>query len=193
MNVDLATAAGGRALILVEGASDRAALETLAARRGRALGAEGISIVHMGGATNIGHFLGWLRQRQPDVLLAGLCDAAEESYFGRALEQAGLGSDLTRARMEQLGFYVCTEDLEDELIRAVGPAAVEDVIRSQREIRPFRTFQKQPAHQGESLADQMHRFMGTHSGRKSQYARALVEAVELTRVPRPLDQVLAHV
>jgi len=34
--------------------------------------------------------------------------------------------------------------------------------------------------------------MGTHSGRKAQYARLLVDALELDRVPRPLDDVLAR-
>jgi hypothetical protein len=34
--------------------------------------------------------------------------------------------------------------------------------------------------------------MGTRSGRKSQYARLLVGALDLTQVPRPLDGVLAH-
>jgi hypothetical protein len=34
--------------------------------------------------------------------------------------------------------------------------------------------------------------MGTRSGRKSQYARLLAGALDLTRVPRPLDLVLAR-
>jgi hypothetical protein len=35
--------------------------------------------------------------------------------------------------------------------------------------------------------------MGTRSGRKSQYAALLVDALDLDRVPRPLEDVLAHV
>jgi hypothetical protein len=35
--------------------------------------------------------------------------------------------------------------------------------------------------------------MGTRAGRKFQYAPLLVDALDLTRVPRPLDRVLAHV
>ena len=42
-----------RAVVFVEGASDQVALETLAARRGRRLHAEGVSIVPIGGATTI--------------------------------------------------------------------------------------------------------------------------------------------
>jgi hypothetical protein len=88
---------------------------------------------------------------------------------------------------------VCTADLEDELIRALGTAAVEQIIQAQGEIRSFRIFQKQPAQQRRSPERQLHRFMGTRSGRKSQYARLLAGALDLTRVPRPLDRVLAYV
>jgi len=35
--------------------------------------------------------------------------------------------------------------------------------------------------------------MGSGGGRKIRYASLLVEALDLARVPRPLDGVLAHV
>jgi hypothetical protein len=193
MTFDLATVTGSRAVILVEGMSDRAALEALAERRGRDLDTQGVSIVHMGGATNIGRFLALLGPHGLNVTLAGLCDADEEGSFRRALGRAGFGPGLSRADMEALGFYVCAADLEDELIRALGAASVEHIIQAQGEIRSFRIFQRQPAQQGQSPEKQLHRFMGTRSGRKSQYARLLVGALDLTRVPRPLDRVLAHV
>jgi hypothetical protein len=194
MNLDLPGLAAARAVVLVEGMSDQAALEALAERRGRALAAEGVAIVPMGGATNIDHFLDLLLgPGRAAVRLAGLCDAAEEGYFRRALERAGLGSRLSRAGMEALGFYVCADDLEDELIRALGVASVERVIEAQGEIRSFRIFQKQPAQQANRPEQQLHRFMGTHSGRKSKYARLLVGALDLAQIPRPLDRVLAHV
>jgi len=193
MDFDLATVAGARAVILVEGTSDQAALEALAERRGRVLGAQGVAVVPMGGATNIGQFLDLLGPRGLGVRLAGLCDAGEEGCFRRALERAGLGSSLTRADMEALGFYVCSADLEDELIRALGTVSVEHVIRAQGELRSLRILQQQPAQRGYSTEQQLHRFIGTRSGRKSQYARLLVDALDLNRVPRPLDRVLAHV
>jgi hypothetical protein len=182
-----------RAVVLVEGISDQVALERLAERRGRDLDAEGISIVPMGGATNIGAFLDAFGPRGLDVGLAGLCDAAEEGHFRRGLEQAGLGASLTRAEMEAFGFYVCVKDLEDELIRSLGAGAVEGVIEAQGELGSFRTFQNQPAWRGRAVEDQLRRFMGTQSGRKIQSAATLVDALDLTRVPRPLDRVLAHV
>ena len=39
----------------------------------------------------------------------------------------------------------------------------------------------------------LHRFIGTRSGRKSQYARLLAGVVDLARVPRPLDRVLTAI
>lgn len=181
-----------RTLLLVEGVSDQRALQALARRRGRDLDAERISIVAMGGATNIGHFLCRLIDARPDVRLGGLCDAGEEGDFRRGLSQAGLGSPLTRPDLERLGFYVCVADLEDELIRALGVPAVERVIGAAGELELFRTFQRQPAWRGRPVAEQLRRFLGTHSGRKIRTAAPLVGALDLDRVPRPLDGVLAY-
>jgi hypothetical protein len=181
-----------QSVVLVEGVSDQRALEALAELRGRDLAAEGVSIVPMGGAQAIGRFVDHYGPRGLGVRLAGLCDAGEERHFAQALERAGFGSGLTRRDLEALGFYVCVDDLEDELIRALGPAATEDVIDAEGELGSFRTLQKQPAWRGRPIAAQLHRFMGTHSGRKAK-AGALVRALELDRVPRPLDGVLASV
>ena len=180
-----------RAVVLVEGISDRSAVEALAERRGRNLAAEGISVVPIGGAQAIGRFLNELGPRGLDVRLAGLCDAAEEGEFQRGLERAGLGSNLTRADMERLGFFVCVADLEEELIRALGSAAVEEVAEAEGDLGAFRTLQKQPAWQGRPVEEQLRRFMGSGGSRKVRYARLLVEALDLDRVPRPLDLVLA--
>jgi hypothetical protein len=182
-----------RAVVLVEGVSDQAAVEALAERRGRNLAAEGVSVVPIGGAQAIGRFLDRFGPHGLDVRLAGLCDAAEESEFRRGLERAGLGSGLTRDGMEQLGFYVCVEDLEDELIRALGAAVVEEVVEAQGDLGPFRTLQKQPAWQGRPREEQLRRFMGSGGRRKIRYARYLVEALEPRSVPRPLDLLLTHV
>jgi hypothetical protein len=181
-----------RTVVLVEGISDQRALETLAERRGRNLDSEDICIVPIGGAQAIGRFLNLLGPHRVGVKVAGLCDAAEEGDFRRGLERAGFGSQLTRADMERLGFYVCVEDLEDELIRALGAASVEEVIDAQGDLGSFRTLQKQPAWQGRPIEEQLRRFMGSGGSRKIRYARLLVEALDLAQVPRSLDRVLAH-
>jgi hypothetical protein len=182
-----------RAIVLVEGISDKVALETLAARRGRDLARERVRIVPIGGAQAIGRFLTRFASQESDATLAGLCDVGEEDLFRRGLALAGLGSPVTRVDMERLGFHVCVADLEDELIRALGPASVEAVLDSHGDLGSFRTFQKQPAWRGRSVERQLRRFMGSADRRKIRYARLLVEALELAEVPRPLDDVLAHV
>jgi hypothetical protein len=192
--LERALTGGGRprAVALVEGVSDQRALEALARLRGRDLAGEGVVVVPIGGASGIGPFLERLGPHGLDVRLAGLCDAGEERLYRRALERAGLGSAATRAEMEALGFHVCVADLEDELIRSLGASRALQVIDGEGELGSFRTFQAQPDWQGRPAEEQLRRFMGTRGGRKIIYARLLVEALDLDRVPRPLDRLLAH-
>ena len=182
-----------RAVVLVEGASDRQALEALAMRRGMDLNADGIAIAAMGGASNIRRFLEMLGPHGRDVAVAGLFDAAEVGDIQRGLERAGFGQPAQPAEMESLGFYMCVEDLEDELIRHLGVDAVQRVIHAQGESAALRTFQRQPAQRRRTSEQQLRRFMGTRSGRKIRYGHLLVEALDLDHVPRPLDGVLAHI
>jgi len=180
--------------VLVEGISDQIAVETLAARLGRNLKGEGVSVEPMGGAHAIGHFLTRFGPLGANLRLAGLYDVGEERVVQRALEQAGFGPGfpLTREDMEGLGFYVCVMDLEDELIRALGAASVEAVVDAQGELDSFRTLQKQPAWRGQRIEAQLRRFLGNAS-RKIQYAHLLVNVLDPAHVPRPLQLVLAHV
>lgn len=179
-----------RAVVLVEGISDRIAIETLARRRGRDLAADGVAVQSIGGAQAIGRYLDRLGTA---VDLAGLYDAGEEAVFRQALEQAGFGADLSRARMEELGFYACDVDLEDELIRALGAATVERILDANGDLGSFRTLQKQAPWRGRPAEDQLRRFLGSGAQRKIRYAQLLVDALDLARVPKPLDGVLTHV
>jgi len=167
-------------VILVEGTSDGLTLEALARRRGRDLDTEDVSIVPMGGFGNLPRVLG----TYGGLRLAGLYDSGEERHFLRALGCAD------REELERAGFFACTRDLEDELTRAVGPEGMERVLAEQNELRAFRTYQKQPAHRDRPLEEQLHGFMWN---RKQRYAVLLVEALDLDRVPRPLDRVLEEV
>src|SRR5438105_15820724 len=83
---------GSCAVVLVEGMSDQAAVQTLAERSGRDLRAEGVFVVPMGGATNIGHFVDLFGPAGYGVRLAGLCDQGEERDFRRSLAWAGPGA-----------------------------------------------------------------------------------------------------
>jgi hypothetical protein len=180
------------AVVLVEGMSDRLALEALASHLGVVLSAEGVSVVAMGGAKNIARFLDRFGPRGLDVALAGMYDEAEESDVRRGLERAGIGSGLSREEIERLGFHACVEDLEDELIRASGADAVIELIEARGELGSFRTLQKQPEWRGQLVERQLWRFLG-NGGRKIEYAPLLVAALDPSDVPRPLHDVLAHV
>jgi hypothetical protein len=175
--------------VLVEGVSDQIAVETLAKRLGHDLEAEGVEVIAIGGAQATGRCLGSL---EPGVRAAGLCDAGEETAYRRALEKAGLAPTASRDDLELHGFFVCEEDLEDELIRALGSEGVEAVLDANGELGAFRTFQKQPQWQGRPTEAQLRRHFGASAG-KIKYARPLVEALDLSRIPRPLDALLAYV
>ena len=174
--------AGTRSALLVEGWSDQAAVETLARRQGLDLAAEGIGVVPIGGITNLGKFIQALGVQGLGLRLGGLCDAAEEPYLVRTLD---------RWLLSRQGFFACHADLEDELIRALGIAAVEQVVAAEGELNSLRRFQDQPDQRGREAHAQLRRFMGTRARRKIRYGALLVEALNLEHVPAPLRQVLA--
>lgn len=154
-------------VVLVEGISDRMALETLAARRGVEA-----TVVPMGGAHAVRRFL----ERYAGARVVGLCDAGERDVFARA-------------GVEE--FEVCVADLEDELVRALGPERVRDVL-ADRDRSSLRTFQLQPQWRGRSLHDQLRRFLCSSDRRKLRYVPILVDAAaDDGCVPAPLDGVLA--
>lgn len=179
---ELAARLDVRTVVLLEGLSDAAAVGALAAGRGRDLAAEGVCVMPMGGAMNVGHFARVLGPPGLDLRLTGLCDERERGFYARGLERAGAG------RAE---FFVCAADLEDELIRALGVTRVEELVRAQGDLRPLRTFLSQPAQRDRTPQQQLRRFLGTKKGRKIHYGRVLVEALDPARVPAPLDGLLA--
>jgi hypothetical protein len=166
-------------VVLVEGESDKAAVEALARRRGRDLATEGVAVVAMGGATNIGHAVAHYGPDGLGLRIACLCDAGEEAFLRRRLD----GVDV-------VGCFVCDADLEDELIRALGADAVEQIIEEQGESASLRTLRKQEFHRGRTAEQQLHRFIGVRSGRKARYARLLVDALDADQAPEPLDDLL---
>lgn len=179
---ELATRVGVRTAVLLEGPSDREAVEALAERRDRDLAAEGVCVVSMGGAMSIGRYTELLGPPGLGLRLAGLCDVGERPFYDRALE---------RARAPRRDFFVCVADLEDELIRALGTARVEEVVRAEGDLRAWQTFVHQPAQHDRPRQQQLRRFLGTKKGRKIRYGRLLVEALDPGTTPAPLDDLLA--
>lgn len=171
-----------RTVVLLEGPSDVAAVDALAASRGRNLAAEGVCVLAMGSAMSVGRFAHILGPPGLGLRLVGLVDEAERGYYARGLERAGAA---------QQGFFVCAADLEDELIRALGVTRVEELVRTEGDLRALRTFLHQPAQRGRTSQQQLRRFLGTKKGRKIHYGRVLVEALDPGRVPEPLDGLLA--
>ncbi|HEY3906698.1 MAG TPA: TOPRIM nucleotidyl transferase/hydrolase domain-containing protein [Streptosporangiaceae bacterium] len=186
----LAKLPSARTVILVEGISDQIAVETLAGRRDDDLEVVGVVVLPIGGAHAIGRYLRQLGPAGAGLRLTGLCDLGEEQVFRRGLASAGIGSPQTRADLERLGFYVCVEDLEDELISAIGVSQVEALIDSQGDLGSFRSLQRQPQWRGQPTRAQLRRFLAAGARRKLRYARLLVGAVAPDRLPHPLDAVL---
>jgi hypothetical protein len=159
------------AVILVEGITDRIAVKAVAAKLGRDLAAEGVTVVPIGGAQAIRRAAAE-HEGEPVV---GLCDAAEERWFRRVLGAAT---------------YVCVEDMEDELIRSLGPAGVEEVIAAQGELETFRNFQNQLAWRGRPVELQLHRWLRSAHRRNKRYPPLLIAALEPDEIPAPLTGVL---
>jgi hypothetical protein len=177
-------AGGPTGVVLVEGQSDRAALDALARRQGRRLDREGVVVIAVGGAGGMARHLLRLGPRGADLRLAGLYDRGEAPVVRRALARAGV---------DRRSFFCCDADLEDELIRALGPERILALLDGHGDLRAFRTLQRQPAWRGRPVDAQLRRFFGAGARRKTRYARILVEAAELDRLPDPLIGVLAAV
>ena len=170
-------------VVLVEGDSDRLAVDALAARLGCDLDAAGARVVSMDGVTNLHRHLGQISARRPVSRVLGLFDAAEIGYVRRAVEETGLGSATTLDELAALGFFACDPDLEGELIRALGDDRMLQLLAEHGEIARFRGFQKQPAQRVRATDAQLRRFLGTHAGRKAQFAPIMVDALEESRIP----------
>lgn len=169
-------------IVVVEGVSDANAVEALAALTIGDLRAHDCEIVAIGGATNAMAAVHRLRTARPRSRLLGLCDHAETRFFARAFDASGVAPS---------GLFVCHADLEDEFIRSAGPARVLEFVASQGELSGFERMQRQPDQRDRPLDRQLHRFIGTRSGRKKRYGRGLVDWLEREQLPAPLTDLVA--
>ena len=187
--VILGGGARARVVVLVEGTSDAAVVRHLAGARG--LPDDGsFEVLPMGGVTNVARSVTAFGQSRHTTVVI-LCDAAEEWYVRRALETVARRDG--RAAEAAPACFVCDRDLEDELIRSVGPAAVEDALDELGDLARFRTFQNQPEWRGRPLPDQLHRFAGSRSGRKAALAEQLAARLTPEATPAPLAALLDEV
>jgi hypothetical protein len=179
-------------IVFVEGVSDQMAVETVAERQGIDLGALGVAVLPVGGAHGLARYAVPFGPLGAGARLLGLCDAAEEEVYRRAVARAGIGSPETRAELADLGFFVCDEDLEDEFIRVIGEDGVEALFASQGDLGSFRSLRSQPVWRDRPIQEQMHRFLGSGGQRKLRYARLFAASVDLARLPDPLRDLLAR-
>ena len=156
-------------VVLVEGITDRLALEAVARRLG--LGLDGVEIVPIGGAQAVRR----AAAEYAGERIAGLCDHNEERYFRRVLPDAT---------------FVCVKDIEDELIRAAGVERIEEVVAAEGELDAFRKFQDQLYWRGRPVEAQLRRWL-QNGGRYLRYPPLIVAALEPNEIPQPLAGALA--
>lgn len=177
--------AGCRVWVLLEGASDVAAVRVVAERTGLGLTDQGIHLVDMHGATNIRRHLLAATEAVDSPRVLGMCDLPEARFFVRALRRVGCAV----AAVDELpwwGFQVCDRDLEDELMRELGEQGLRTVLDDLGLTQRFAMLTQQPAWVSESFHEQVHRFAGAASGRKELMAAAMAAALDQGALPRPL-------
>ena len=181
--------AGCRVWVLLEGASDVAAVRVVAERSGIGLADQGVHLVDMRGATNIRRHLVAAAEATHRPRVLGMCDAPEAPFFVRALRRVGCAVE-NADELPWWGFQVCDRDLEDELMRDLGEQGIRDVLASLGLTQRFGMLTQQPAWVSGSFHEQVHRFAGAASGRKELMAAAMAEALDLDALPKPLAGLL---
>lgn len=181
--------------VLLEGASDVAAIRALRAARGIGPEDEPCLLVDMGGATSIRSHLARAVAQGNRPPVVGMCDEREAPFIVRAVDlhrrALGIEGRVTLARLPELGFQVCRRDLEDELMRALGVDGTLAVFDELGLLETFEAFTRQLAWQGRPVWDQLRRFGTTTSGRKELLAGALAAALDVAATPAPLAALLA--
>ena len=140
-----------RVVVLVEGRSDRAALEVLTSRRGVGVGV-GVEVRSMGGATTVRRHLHAAVTDAATHRVLGLCDEPETDFFVRALVASG-ADVATTEDLAAHGFHTCRRDLEDELIRALGPERAHRALAEVGLAEAFERFSRQQFWAGRSSHD----------------------------------------
>lgn len=175
--------------IFTEGDSDAAALEALAVRLGVDLASLDIGVLAIGGAASYRFVIPDACEQR--VSFCGLYDRPELDDLAAGFGYAGIEAH-TEEDLRLEGFHACHDDLEEELIRALGVAAVEQVIVAEDDGPALEALVRQPAWRDQPRKAALRRFFGSQSGRKERYARLLVDAIPLDSIPTPLSAVIQH-
>lgn len=188
--MSVTSGSSARLVVLVEGASDAAAVRALMAAQD--VDPAPVEIITLQGVTNVGRVLAELRQIRGDVDVVGLCDAAETRFVEKALVADGLpvadASDLP-----VYGFFVCEADLEDELVRSLGAQRAKDALVAAGLGGKLEALQLQGAWADKPLDEQVRRFVSAGSGRKELAAGILARELAPDEVPEPLALLLDRI
>ena len=171
--------------MLVEGESDAVLVRHVLAEREASA-----RVVPMGGVTNLGRHLTDLGGPGREVLT--LVDADEMRVAVRALRRFGRDAE-TQHELGRHGVFVCDRDLEDLLIRSLGPETVLDALAAMGELAAFESFSRMPQWRRRHVTDRLHRFAGSGSGRKARLAAALAVRLDPDDLPDPLDALVLAV
>lgn len=179
-----AEACFARKVVFVEGYSDRVVLLQLAAKLKRNLDAEGITVLSLDGGCGLGTYLRLFGPQGLNLAPLGLCDEDKEKRWIDELFGAGIAVT-DRASLKASGFFVCVKDLEQEFIRALGLAQTQAIIAAEGQAATFATFQKQPKYASQPLEEQLRSFLHNAA---TQWAIPLVDGLNLSAIPGPLDE-----
>ncbi|NHA67153.1 ATP-dependent endonuclease [Phycicoccus flavus] len=177
--------AGTSPVVLVEGESDAVLVRYVLASRGAVA-----DVLPMGGVTNLPRCLE--RHGGPSRRVLTLLDADEQRVAVRALRRFGRDAE-TADELARHGVFVCERDLEDLLIRALGPDRVLDGLAAMGELGAFASFSRMPQWRRRHVVDRLHRFAGSGSGRKARLAAALAPRLDPDDLPDPLDALVLAV
>lgn len=161
----------GRRVLLVEGPSDVNALTSLAGVLAADLA--GVGMIDMGGITNLRRHLAELAD---DDTAGVLYDAGEAAHV------VGVIADSPH----EVAAFECVQDLEDELIRALGVPRVVEIVQRAGDLAAWRTISNQPFHRDRPADQVMRRFFGAGSGRKKKYAGLLAASLVPSCIPEPM-------
>lgn len=178
-----------RTVVLVEGPSDYLAVRAAARAINMDLDARGVAVVSLQGAGLLATYLSLLGPSGLDLRVCGLCDADTEGDWQAKLTAAGMNAS-DRASMNAHGFFVCDVDLEDELVRALGDAAVQEIIEQEGETAKFTAFANQPSNRTMSLNEQLVAFARSN---KTRWSPRLAADLGAASMPEPLQGVFSRV